>query len=263
MSGSSRVSAKCARILSSITCRTTAVIGSRTITPRAAFIALRGQLDENATGDAVARGVGLVLFWPALLFMEGDGPEAQEYAHLKGEYEALQQTAIQKKCGAPTTVTAAATAAPAPTAAETAAAAAVEPAAGPSMEAAPQQAVVQQATISPAELTAVASQWRGEGVRDGCGKPYVVTVAMDADRYVKGSVQRDGIVYLVNGKADPSGKLDDSLADLSDPAAAATAPKHVTVDLQFGPELTTGGFSTFDGAKFDCTTAVTLQRTTS
>jgi hypothetical protein len=45
-------------------------------------------------------GVGLVLFWPALFFLEGgDGPEAAEYAQLKGEFEALRENSIQKKCG--------------------------------------------------------------------------------------------------------------------------------------------------------------------
>ena len=45
-------------------------------------------------------GVGLVLFWPALIFLEGgDGPEAAEYAQLKGNYEALQDNAILRKCG--------------------------------------------------------------------------------------------------------------------------------------------------------------------
>lgn len=44
-------------------------------------------------------GVGLVLFWPALFALEGgDGPEASEYAQLKGDFEALRQASIQKKC---------------------------------------------------------------------------------------------------------------------------------------------------------------------
>ena len=43
-------------------------------------------------------GVGLLLFWPALFALEGgDGPEAAEYARLKGEYEALRQAAVMKK----------------------------------------------------------------------------------------------------------------------------------------------------------------------
>ena len=44
-------------------------------------------------------GVGLVLFWPTLFFLEGgDGPEASEYTQLKGEFEALRINSVQKKC---------------------------------------------------------------------------------------------------------------------------------------------------------------------
>jgi hypothetical protein len=43
-----------------------------------------------------------VLFWPALFFLEGgDGAEAQEYARLKGEFDALQQMSVQKRCNLP------------------------------------------------------------------------------------------------------------------------------------------------------------------
>ena len=58
-----------------------------------------GQQESEATGDAVALGVGLVLFWPALFFMIGEDHE-QELATLKGEYEALEKASIQKNCGA-------------------------------------------------------------------------------------------------------------------------------------------------------------------
>jgi len=60
---------------------------------------LQGSIDENATEDKVAMGVGLVLFWPALFFLDGDSPEAAEYARLKGEFEAMQQQATTKRCG--------------------------------------------------------------------------------------------------------------------------------------------------------------------
>lgn len=60
---------------------------------------LGGNVDKTAQGDKVAMGVGMVLFWPALFFLDGDTPEAQEYARLKGEHDALQEAAIQKKCG--------------------------------------------------------------------------------------------------------------------------------------------------------------------
>ncbi|MFO0752971.1 MAG: hypothetical protein U0411_06565 [Thermodesulfovibrionales bacterium] len=59
---------------------------------------LNGSLTRKASNDAVATGVGLVLFWPALLFIKGNGPEAQEFARMKGEYEALEKTAIERKC---------------------------------------------------------------------------------------------------------------------------------------------------------------------
>ena len=55
-------------------------------------------LKKEATNDSAQMAVGLLLFWPALFFLEGgDGPEAAEYARLKGEYEALRTVAVQKK----------------------------------------------------------------------------------------------------------------------------------------------------------------------
>lgn len=57
-------------------------------------------LRKKRKGDNWQMGVGLVLFWPALFALEGgDGPEAAEYAQLKGEYEALRDVSVQKKCG--------------------------------------------------------------------------------------------------------------------------------------------------------------------
>lgn len=58
------------------------------------------RLDKKASGDAMQMGVGMVLFWPALFFLEGgDGPEAAEYSRLKGEMQALEKVAIKKNCG--------------------------------------------------------------------------------------------------------------------------------------------------------------------
>ena len=60
---------------------------------------LRGVLKEEADNDAAQMGIGLVLFWPALFFLEGgDGPQAAEFSRLKGEFEAMEQAAIQKNC---------------------------------------------------------------------------------------------------------------------------------------------------------------------
>ena len=56
-------------------------------------------LDKKASDDSAQMGVGLVLFFPALFFLEGgDGPEAVEYSSLKGEYEALRTSSVQKEC---------------------------------------------------------------------------------------------------------------------------------------------------------------------
>jgi hypothetical protein len=60
---------------------------------------LHGSLDKEASADNAQMAVGLVLFWPALFFLEGgDGPQAAEYARLKGEREALETVAVQKNC---------------------------------------------------------------------------------------------------------------------------------------------------------------------
>ncbi len=56
-------------------------------------------VDDAAGADAMKMGVGLLLLWPTLFFVDGDGPEAAEYARLKGEFEALEMVSIQKECG--------------------------------------------------------------------------------------------------------------------------------------------------------------------
>jgi len=60
---------------------------------------LRTSLDKSASNDNAQMAVGMILFWPALLFLEGgDGPEAAEYSRLKGERDALEKASIQKNC---------------------------------------------------------------------------------------------------------------------------------------------------------------------
>jgi hypothetical protein len=61
--------------------------------------AASGAQDQKANNDAVATGVGAVLFWPALFLIKGDAASAQEVAQLKGDMEAIEQANIQKKCG--------------------------------------------------------------------------------------------------------------------------------------------------------------------
>lgn len=59
---------------------------------------LSGRLDEAASNDKAIMGVGLILFWPALFALGGTKQQEADYARLKGEYEAIQQSAILKKC---------------------------------------------------------------------------------------------------------------------------------------------------------------------
>ena len=57
-------------------------------------------LEKAADTDAAQMGIGLILFWPTLFFLEGgDGPQAAEYAQLKGEFRALETVSVQKECG--------------------------------------------------------------------------------------------------------------------------------------------------------------------
>ena len=59
---------------------------------------VRSKISSNAAVDAAAVGVGL-LFWPALFFLAGGSDDKEEYARIKGEYEALQQAGTDKQCG--------------------------------------------------------------------------------------------------------------------------------------------------------------------
>ena len=59
---------------------------------------LAGRLDEAANNDKVIMGVGMVLFWPALFALGGTKQQEADYARLNGEYSALQQAMIAKKC---------------------------------------------------------------------------------------------------------------------------------------------------------------------
>lgn len=59
---------------------------------------LAHHINKNADGDSAAMGVGLILFWPSLFFIDGDTPQAQEYAELKGRFDALEEASIQRNC---------------------------------------------------------------------------------------------------------------------------------------------------------------------
>lgn len=62
-------------------------------------VAATGAQNQRAANDAVATGISLVLFWPAVFLVRGDGPQAAELARLKGEMEAIEQVSIRKNCG--------------------------------------------------------------------------------------------------------------------------------------------------------------------
>lgn len=58
-----------------------------------------GQQDKIRKNDTVKTTVGVILFWPVLLFNKGDGATAANLANLKGQMEAIQQASVQKNCG--------------------------------------------------------------------------------------------------------------------------------------------------------------------
>ena len=58
-----------------------------------------GVQDQKATNDKVAMGVGLVVFWPALLFTKGNDENTAELARLRGQMDAIEQASIKKRCG--------------------------------------------------------------------------------------------------------------------------------------------------------------------
>jgi outer membrane murein-binding lipoprotein Lpp len=66
---------------------------------KARVVELGGRLDQAASNDKAIAAAGAILFWPALFALGGTKQQEAEYARLKGEFEALQQVSIQKKCG--------------------------------------------------------------------------------------------------------------------------------------------------------------------
>lgn len=55
-------------------------------------------LDERSSTNIVALGMGVTVFWPALLAMRPTGPDAQELARLKGRDEALRAAQGARGC---------------------------------------------------------------------------------------------------------------------------------------------------------------------
>jgi hypothetical protein len=55
-------------------------------------------VDERGANNIVALGLGLSIFWPALLAMRPDGPDAAELGRLRGRFEALRVASAFKAC---------------------------------------------------------------------------------------------------------------------------------------------------------------------
>jgi len=72
-------------------------IASETARLQGRMTELGGKIDKAADNDKVLTGVALVLFWPAVFFL-GNKQQEAEFGRYKGEYEAIQQAAIAKKC---------------------------------------------------------------------------------------------------------------------------------------------------------------------
>ena len=57
-----------------------------------------GQQSKAASNDAAMTAVTLVLFWPAVFFIDGDKGTAAKLGRLKGESEAIQSAAVRRGC---------------------------------------------------------------------------------------------------------------------------------------------------------------------
>lgn len=58
-------------------------------------------VDARVGNNMIALGLGVTVFWPALLAMRPDGIEAQELAALKGRFEALRSASQRRACPPP------------------------------------------------------------------------------------------------------------------------------------------------------------------
>ena len=70
---------------------------AQTVSRRAATAS--GQQDKIRNDDTVKTTVGVIIFWPLLLFNKGDGQQAVELANLKGQMQAIQEESVKKNCG--------------------------------------------------------------------------------------------------------------------------------------------------------------------
>jgi hypothetical protein len=64
-----------------------------------AAAAAAGVQDSQRTKDTVATTAAIVIFWPAAFFVGGNNAQTAELARLKGHMQAIEEAAVQKKCG--------------------------------------------------------------------------------------------------------------------------------------------------------------------
>ena len=61
---------------------------------------LGARVNDTAETDDAQMAVGMILFWPALFFLEGEETaDTHQYAELKGRITAIEEASIRKKCG--------------------------------------------------------------------------------------------------------------------------------------------------------------------
>ena len=70
-----------------------------TVQQRAADVAY--SVDSRVGNNMIALGLGVTVFWPALLAVRPDGLEAEQLAELKGRYEALRTVLARQACPPP------------------------------------------------------------------------------------------------------------------------------------------------------------------
>lgn len=58
-------------------------------------------VDARVGNNMIALGIGVTVFWPALLAMRPDGLEAQQLAELRGRFDALRSVVASQRCPPP------------------------------------------------------------------------------------------------------------------------------------------------------------------
>ena len=73
-------------------------IGSELARISKSIIELYRSLEAEAVADERQLAAGMIFLLPLLWLEGGDGVDAAEYSHLKGEFTALKDVALEKQC---------------------------------------------------------------------------------------------------------------------------------------------------------------------